>query len=552
MDFMNDHTRTSLEFEYIMNLINPCTPYGIQKKNGMTPFKPGQEDLLQNELDELEKLILKIGEYGREVREITFILHNMEEIRGSVKRACNELILDDVEFFQIKNFMLYVKDIYDIQNKITGLSDNLKLYRGIAIEKLLDPDDQKMRTFYIYDSYSEKLSDIRSKKRELKINYDSERKKITLEVERLLGIKLKLSGEINILKSDLDKLNKARECPYLTEGASTLLQTTFRLKNNEKLDEISKSLENFKLEEDCEEYGVRTYLSREIKNHADTIYDLTDRVGNLDLYIAKAEMALTIGGTKPSLHKTGEIYVKNGMHIRLSEMLRKKGMKFSPITLKASSGVTVITGANMGGKTVNLKVSGMLALMTHYGLFVPAEGFTTCLFDFIYFSIGDMQSIDTGLSTFGSEISSMIDILKHSAYRGLILIDELARGTNPEEGYAISRAIVKHLKTSNAITLFTTHFDGITEETGITHLQVRGLKNVDFSKLIDRAENRESGINLVLQHMDYSLEEVKGEYEVPRDAINIAHLMGLDETILKYAEEYLDLRKEEQHEQIKS
>jgi DNA mismatch repair ATPase MutS len=193
----------------------------------------------------------------------------------------------------------------------------------------------------------------------------------------------------------------------------------------------------------------------------------------------------------------------------------------------------------MGGKTVNLKLAGMLTAMAQYGLFVPAEKFTLSLFDYIYFSIGDMQSIDSGLSTFGSEISGMIEILKYSDSKGLVLIDELARGTNPEEGYALSRAIVKYLKNTDAITLFTTHFDGITSEEGIKHLRVKGLKMLDFDKLNSELIGNANGIEAVLKYMDYTLEEVDNNYEVPKDAINIARLMGLDERILHSAEKIM-------------
>jgi DNA mismatch repair ATPase MutS len=199
----------------------------------------------------------------------------------------------------------------------------------------------------------------------------------------------------------------------------------------------------------------------------------------------------------------------------------------------------------MGGKTVRLKLIGMLQAMAQLGLYVPAESFKTCIMDFIYFSIGDMQSIDSGLSTFGGEISGMIDIMNCSKHRGLILVDELARGTNPEEGYAISRAIVRYLKDRSSITLFTTHFSGITHEEGIEHLRVKGLKRLDFNGLERELESQKVSMEHVQDYMDYTLERVEEENDVPRDAINIARLMGLNEKILNWAEEILVLGREE-------
>ena len=99
--------------------------------------------------------------------------------------------------------------------------------------------------------------------------------------------------------------------------------------------------------------------------------------------------------------------------------------------------------------------------MAQYGLFVPAQSMKYGLNRFIKSSIGDMQSTDSGLSTFGGEIKIVQEAISQADNRGLILIDDLARGTNPEEGYAISKEIVSYLKNKNSITVLTTHYDNV-------------------------------------------------------------------------------------------
>src|SRR5690606_38517419 len=117
------------------------------------------------------------------------------------------------------------------------------------------------------------------------------------------------------------------------------------------------------------------------------------------------------------------------------------------------------------------------------GFYVPAKEATVGLFDFIYFSSGDQQSIQSGLSTFGGEIHGIGQILSRNGERGLLLIDELARGTNPTEGYGISKGIITYLKKSTFVSLITTHFDGLSNIKGIRHLQVVGLKNINLEDL---------------------------------------------------------------------
>lgn len=543
MEFLNEHTSKSIDFEYILGLVTPVTPYGIQKKWDLKPFKRGQEGLLEEELDRIENIISSMDE--KKYKDMALIMHCIKEIRGSIKRAAQGFVLDEVELFEIKNFILSIRDLYELQMDIEGIPDSLRLFRAVDIEKALDPENLGSRTFYVYDSYSENLREIRIKKRELQREFDSERKRIISLIEETVSLKLKLSGEATVLKKDEERLKKARNCPYLSEGPSTLLMTTFSFKNTSVLDLLAEKIEEVKALEESEEYGVRSELSKFLAGNICLIHDLIDRLGGFDLTLAKAKFAGSIGGTRPVIHNEPKVIVKDGVHIKLDKVLKEKHKKFVPISFTVEIGVTVITGANMGGKTVSLKIAGMLTVMAHFGLFVPAQKFETCLFDYIYFSIGDMQSIDSGLSTFGSEICGMIDIIKHSSSRGLILIDELARGTNPSEGYAISRALVRYLNNSNAVVMFTTHFDGITKEKNVKHLQVRGLKDANFEDLLKNIKDNRAGMDMVLDFMDYNLEEVQGDYRVPEDAVNIARLMGLDENILALAEELLQNREED-------
>lgn len=134
----------------------------------------------------------------------------------------------------------------------------------------------------------------------------------------------------------------------------------------------------------------------------------------------------------------------------------------------------------------------------------------------------------------------MKEIIDRADERGLILVDELARGTNPMEGYAISKAILSYLKDKESITVITTHFDGLTEDHKIKHLQVKGLSEVDIRGLSEEITRDKAGIEQVHQYMDYRLVEVQGRNRVPRDAIKVARLMGLQEEILLHAQDYLD------------
>jgi len=156
---------------------------------------------------------------------------------------------------------------------------------------------------------------------------------------------------------------------------------------------------------------------------------------------------------------------------------------------------------------------GQIAAMASLGMFVPCEYARLCLFERIFISAGDNQSIEKGLSTFGAEIVNLKEAIKSSDLRCLILIDELAGGTNPKEGYAITKAVVNYLKKKNCITVLTTHYDNVANDDEVQNLQVAGLVLPGWTDLF-----KINNIDEISKYMDYRLIEVKYKKDIPKDS----------------------------------
>jgi DNA mismatch repair protein MutS2 len=123
----------------------------------------------------------------------------------------------------------------------------------------------------------------------------------------------------------------------------------------------------------------------------------------------------------------------------------------------------VISGPNTGGKTVALKTLGLAALLHQSGLRVPAETAVLPVFDEVLADIGDQQSIEMSLSTFSGHISNLVAILDAATERSLVLVDEVASGTDPVEGSALALALVARFAQQARLTIVTTHYPELKE-----------------------------------------------------------------------------------------
>lgn len=107
----------------------------------------------------------------------------------------------------------------------------------------------------------------------------------------------------------------------------------------------------------------------------------------------------------------------------------------------------IITGPNTGGKTITLKVAGLLTIMALSGIPIPASEKTEIgMFSNVLADIGDEQSIEQSLSSFSSRVSGIAKIIEKASNKSLILLDELGSGTDPKEGSAFAMAIIDYLR----------------------------------------------------------------------------------------------------------
>ncbi len=541
MRLSNVKTRSETGLDHVMQSINVMTPFGKKRMKEIVPFMPGDEDRLNYEFHKLEELLALAEEKAQTVDLLIETFMDMKDIGFTIERSKSNA-LSVVELFEIKSLLLKMKRVIELlEGSGHQLPSEFILFDTIELLDTMDPRKDRMNTFYIYDDFSEKLGDLRKRKRELELNARKAQKVIKQNIEAQYGISLTPKFDYVVSKSNKELVKIIKEIPELVPGDEDYLSVTFILKNTGEIDAIVLEMDllNESIEE--EELLIREALSKAVCRFSETLLKNCDKIGELDFTLSKAVYARHHRCVKPQIIMEHRIEIEEGRHLVVEEILNQKNKPYCPVSIQLQDGVTCITGANMGGKTVCLKLVGLVAMLTQYGFFVPCSAAKVGLSNYIHILIGDSQSMQRGLSSFGSEMEELKEILDQSKERSLLLIDEIASGTNPFEGLALTKSLVGYLKTRAYISLMTTHFDSVTVGEGIKNMQVRGLANADFTKLEKelRYANRRERIEIIQKYMDYRLYHAENDEEIPKDALNIAKMLGIYDEIIENAKAFL-------------
>lgn len=220
---------------------------------------------------------------------------------------------------------------------------------------------------------------------------------------------------------------------------------------------LGNELREVMMKEQREVQRILLMLSAQIENRADEVAELHEALAKLDLVIAKAHLSAAMNAGAPELVAGQQIKLVQARHPLI-------GGTVVPLSLELGINfdTLVITGPNTGGKTVALKVVGLMAVMTQSGLHIPAESDSRMgVFSQIFADIGDEQSVEQSLSTFSGHMKNIVEIINQSDERSLVLLDEVGAGTDPTEGAALAMGILAELHERGCRTVSTTHYGAL-------------------------------------------------------------------------------------------
>ncbi len=530
MELLKDSAEI-IGFSEVLKRLKVMTAYGKDEKSAMQPFTVDCAAAHRQNDDTIERFMREINKDRTFFKLLRVVFEHLKDLRGSLKNIDNQITLTQVELYELKFFLLQVKRLTDrYQSFFDDLADDLKLTFPLSAYQKLDPALDYYETFHIDDNFSEALKAVRMQIRTL----ENDIRKMKGQIAKgIVGdypsLRFRPNGTVVVKKEEGSCYDALLNDKRLLISDQHYNFVTFSIVLSDEILACDNQLDTLRSQEEDALYDIREKITGALQEDTDRLRQIFAKIGKIDFYLAKASLAVAMQAVRPQMTVDGNLIIEEGRHAIVESLLLAKKQNYTPVSIELDKNVTLITGANMGGKTISLKMVGLIVAMAHYGLFVPAKMALIPYYSFINAIIGDEQNAAKGLSTFGAEMVEIIEALAASDKRGLVLIDELASGTNPAEGWALSDSILEAFCQKRSDVVVTTHYDGLGKEVDVRHLQVIGLK--DLPETIDKNQVSKT----LAEGMDYRLESVEKDSIVPKDAIKIAASLGLASEIISRA-----------------
>jgi len=488
-----------LEIEKILNLISSYSHTNYGKNYFLKNIK------MYKDLKELDREVnISRVFFDMAIKGTLKDLYGLSYIGQIMEKIGNKEGIEGKEFISIGKFL---EDGYEIHKYYSGIND-LLADKLSDYKPLLDLKDQIFKVFTsegeIKDNASVELKRIRNGIDTVKRQLNVEFNKIKNKYNKYLSLDqpVERNGRLCIaLKSENRNVIKGITVGRSDSGATLFVEPENIIELNEELSDLFSQEKN-------EINRILSNLTFELQKNKFKIEKDIELIEYIDANIAKARYAKDMNGVFTLPDSTKKIHLKELKH----PLIPKENIV--PIDVELDKRGMIITGPNTGGKTVSLKSIGLAFFMAHSALPVLALNAKIPFIEKIYTDMGDQQDISQNLSTFSAHLLNLKSILENVKEKSVVLIDELGTGTDPIEGAALSKAILKYLLMKGPIIFATSHLSEI--------------------KTFSLEEEK-----LLAASMSFDLETLKPTYKlmigVPgaSHAIEIAERLGIDPQIIE-------------------
>ena len=325
------------------------------------------------------------------------------------------------------------------------------------------------------------------------------------------------------VKTDFKGLIKGIEHDRSATGSTVYIEPLNVVSLNNKLRE-------YEAREREEIRKILLRLTELIRGRKEEILEIKEILEKLDFIDAKTNYGISKKAIIPKIINKEYLKLVEARHPLIDENV------VVPINFELGNpeSIMLITGPNTGGKTVTLKVAGLLTIMALSGIPIPAGEKTEIgHFQNVLADIGDEQSLEQNLSSFSGHVSKIKDIMEYASSKSLVLMDELGSGTDPMEGAAFAMSIIDYLNKKHVTSIITTHYSEVKAHA----FNSTGIKSASMEFDVE-----------TLSPTYRLLEGIPGE----SNALIIARKYGISDEIIENAKTYISEENQKVEEMIKS
>lgn len=509
-------TASALDVAWLHAQLEPLSEPGRRAYARLEPLRPGSETIAMERAHAIAQSAKRID--ARDVDAMREALRTMPDPLPALSRAAMGDTLDDPQLLELLRFLDAVQHLH---SHVTVDEEALEVLR------LLERGRAGKFGFYLSEKFDAALARTRADADRAQAEFDSARGRLAQRVAQELGRGEIAGNEFVVMRDGAAALPQGvrvvREAPTyflceldLDDGAMQALR---------RRDAASARVAQI-------EEGVRNRVSSQIRERARALEALVEAVGDFDMHLAQVRFTQQHACVPARIVPERALRFTNGRYLPLQAQLEAQGRRYEAISIVLSD-PAVLTGPNMGGKSVALRTCGFIALLASFGIPVPADDAQCSLFDEIaWLGIGAQEELGGLLSSFAREVVRLNEILARQARNALLLIDEFARTTTPVEGKALLVALIRALRRRGRLAFIATHLGGVAADAQVRHFAVRGLRNVPKAAA---AGDLQAALASLADSMDYAVVEVTDRGSHQADAVALAHLLGLDDDIVAEA-----------------
>jgi DNA mismatch repair protein MutS2 len=515
---LDDASAQALAFDWLVDAIAPVSVYGERVFDELRPYRPGEERPAQERADRIAAIAANLD--GGRLHGARETLRNLPDASGAIARAALGETLVDVGFFELQRFCDAIEHVDALLSGIRGVAP-ITNAAVRALSQALEAGRTTGGGFYLAGGFDTELERARRRLTQAEGELDAARARELERIARQLGRNDIGVDEFVVMRSDL-RGSLPPGVRVLREASTYLLCT---LEYDEPtlaaLRDRARAADGVAVAEE----NVRARLSAKVREHAAQLEEAARELGELDVHLAAARFAQCHECSPAAISPEPVLSFVRARFLPLAVELTAAGRAFTPLDLELHD-VAVLTGPNMGGKSVCLQTCGFIAICAAFGLPVPAGFARVGLFgEIAWLGIGGEDELGGLLSTFAKEVLRLREIFGRGVPPLLLLVDEFARTTNPHEGKALLVALLDSLRKRGALGMLATHLGGVAREGRARHFAVRGLLGIPRPPA---TSDLGKALATLAASMDYAIAEVTGD-EAPRaDAIALTALLGMD------------------------